>query len=298
MRRWLALLFILAFWAFPFSAQAQTEIKLAGLQVQLWPEYDQPSMLVIYDFTLPDTTTLPANVAIRFPANANLIAVASGSAPSFLNASYEGPTASGDWQTVTIKVETKANYHIEYYEPISKTDTVRQFAYLWPGDYAIDDFSISIRVPLDTINITTDPILQSSQTADGTTFLVKDFGPLAAAQQFTLSLSYTRTSDQLGASQSSVQPSEPLSSSTPGRVIWSNYIPYFLGGAGGLLIIGGLVYLFLQSNRGGKSQRRNRHAPRSEEEPNSEIYCHQCGTRAHAGDRFCRVCGVKLRTSA
>ena len=59
MRRWLAFVLLAGAFAFSFTAvQAQNPIKLSTLQVQLWPEYDQPSVLVIYDFKLPESAKL------------------------------------------------------------------------------------------------------------------------------------------------------------------------------------------------------------------------------------------------
>jgi hypothetical protein len=34
------------------SGRAQTTTGIDSLKIELWPEYDQPSMLVIYRFTL------------------------------------------------------------------------------------------------------------------------------------------------------------------------------------------------------------------------------------------------------
>src|SRR5512142_3522734 len=59
-------------------------IKLSTLQVQLWPEYDQPSMLVIYDFRVPDSLKLPVSVSLNLPKDAHLVAVASQAADSSL----------------------------------------------------------------------------------------------------------------------------------------------------------------------------------------------------------------------
>ncbi len=47
MRRWFVFLFILGIAALPFSARAQTAVKSSTLQVELRPEYDEPSMLLI-----------------------------------------------------------------------------------------------------------------------------------------------------------------------------------------------------------------------------------------------------------
>ncbi len=297
MRWWRVLLTLAGVLVLSISAHAQNTVRLASVKAQLWPEYDQRSMLVIYDFQLPSDATLPVGVTIRFPKDGNLIAVASlGSGGSLVNADYLGPTSDTDWQSITVQVQTSTSYHIEYYQPLSISGQLRQFTYLWPGDYAVDDFSISVRIPTDTTNITSTPELQSTQESDGSPALAGDFGALATGQEFPLQLTYTKTSDTLSVTQPKLQPSQPLGSNTPGRVMLSNYLPYILGLLGLLLILGGAIYLW-QSRRGaGALVGRRRHAPaQNEREAGDAIYCHQCGTRAQAGDRFCRVCGSRLR---
>ncbi len=295
MRRWLAFLLLGGMFLFPVAARAQTPIKLSMLQVQLWPEYDQPSMLVIYDFRLPDSVKLPVSVSMSIPKDAHLVAVAS-QAPdgSLLNTDYIGPTANETWQTITIQIQTITTYHIEYYQPLSRTGEKRQFTYLWPGQYAIDDISISIRVPPDTTNIVTDPVMKSTKGADGSANLVKDFGTQPAGQQFSLQVTYTKKTDALSVSQESVQPSKPVGSNTPGRVLLTNYLPYALG-ALGVVLVGVAVIYFLQP-RPSRAPSRERHRKgRAEAQAKNDIYCHQCGARAQPGDHFCRVCGTRLR---
>ena len=58
--RKLMLIFMLGmFFAFPFSVSAQSDTTLSFVTVQMWPEYDDPSMLVIVDFQTAANTTLP-----------------------------------------------------------------------------------------------------------------------------------------------------------------------------------------------------------------------------------------------
>jgi hypothetical protein len=280
-----------------FSVQAQTETKLSSVQVQLWPEYDQPSVLVIYDFTVPDSAQLPLSISLRFPNDANLVAVASQAADgSLLNTDYQGPTTEGDWQDISVQIQTAGVYHVEYYAPLARDGNVRHYSYLWPGDYAVDDFVISVRLPTDATNVSSDPAMQSSQSSDGTPYLRKDFGSLGIQQQLPLELTYTKTTEALTTSQQSLKPSQPLGASTAGRVVLDNYLPYVFGVLGLALIIGGGVY-FWQSNRGKGHARARRHsqAPERQQSQSSDVYCHQCGTRAQPGDRFCRVCGSRLR---
>lgn len=297
MRWWRLLILLAGVISLPLSAQAQNAIRLASVKAQLWPEYDQRSMLVIYDFELPSDVTLPVSISIRFPKDGNLIAVASlGSNGSLVNADYLGPNVSGDWQSITVQIQTATSYHIEYYEPLSISGQLRQFTYLWPGDYAVDDLSLSVRIPADTTNITAEPNLQSTQEADGTPALAGDFGPLSAGQEFPLQLTYTKTSDTLSVSQPRLQPSQPLGPNTSGRVMLSNYLPYILGVLGFLVIAAGVIYIWQSRRSAGLSRERPRHpSTQADDDAPGAIYCHQCGTRAERGDRFCRVCGARLR---
>src|SRR5512146_511766 len=273
MRRWLAILLLVGILCAPSAARAQSPIKLSRLQVQLWPEYDQPTMLVIYDFQLPDSVRLPVSVSLNFPKEGHLVAVASLSADgSLLNTDYIGPTSNEAWQTVTIQIQTATTYHIEYYQPFSRTGDTRDFSFTWPGDYAVDDISVSIRVPPNTSNIVTDPAMKSSKAADGSSTLVKDFGALQAGQRFPLHLTYTRTSNALTVPGETVSPSRPLDSGTPGRVLLTNYLPY-AAGALGVIIIGAAAIYFLQPRNPHGPARRQTHVSRTKSQAKADLHC-------------------------
>lgn len=280
----------------PGSVAAQSPIALSSVQVQLWPEYDQPSMLVILDFQLAPGTELPASVSMQFPKEANLMAVAM-QAPdgSLLNADYLESKDAAAWQSVTIQAQTLTTYRIEYYQPLIRTGEARAFTFVWPGTLAVQDLGVSIRIPVDATGVATDPSLQATQSDDLAQYLEASFGAQVAGQPLTLDLSYSRTSEALTAPEQGLQPSQPLGASTPGRVMISNYLPYFLGALGVMLIGGGALY-FWQAGRA-REPRPTRHGggPQAPLRDAEAIHCHQCGTRAKEGDRFCRVCGTRLR---
>jgi hypothetical protein len=299
MPRLLTVLFLAGAILVPSHAYGQTPISLSTLQVQLWPEYDQPSMLVIYDFQVGSGTELPVGVSLKFPKDANLIAVAvQGADGSLMNADYLESAGNDMWQSVVVQIQSPTIYRLEYYQPLQRTDARRQFSFQWTGEYAIQDFSLAVRLPADATGVATDPELTPTQSAGGTTLLEKDFGALGAGDTFDLRLDYTRSSDALAASQADLQPSQPLDGSTQGRVMLSNYYPYILGALGIVLVAGGSLY-FWQSSRA-RSPRDKRHRTSSEKTAgrDDDVYCHQCGARAEPGDRFCRVCGTKLRAPA
>jgi hypothetical protein len=291
--KWLFLPLLLALLTVSVTANAQTGVTLDALNVQLWPEFDQPAMLVIYDFTLAEGTSLPLNINLRIPTDATLIAVAYAPSGNLLNVPYQEPVEQDGWQVVTVTIDTVAVYHIEYYAPLTRADSQREFLYLWPGDYAVGNLTVSVKVPVDTTEYSTDPQMRITTTAEnGQTTLEWGASNLEAGEQLPIKLTYTKTSDRLGISD---QPLETgiVDESTEGRISLSNYLPYILGGLGILLILTGGLY-FWQTSKGRSGPRQRRHA-REEESDGGDVYCHQCGKRAQPADRFCRTCGTRLR---
>ncbi len=295
MRKWFLILALGVLFVFPSMASAQNNIAFTSVSVQLWPEYDQPSMLVITDFEVAATTKLPASVTFRIPQDANLIAVAAYDASgNLVNAVFDGPNAEGEWQVFTITLNsTKARF--EYYQPITFNGEQRIFSYLWNSAYAVDVFNIRVLEPLDTTSLTSIPELASISQENNLKYFEGDSVKLAADEQFALNLEYKKSSNALITSSQGVQPAAPVDENTPGRVSLSNYLPYLLGGLGVVMIVGGFAYYWRAGRGTSKKSRRRTHAHAENEENDEESYCPQCGARAKPGDRFCRVCGGRIR---
>ena len=81
MRKLFVIVLILFLGLFPASALAQTENSFSSISVQLWPDYDQPSMLVIYHYVLGEDIPLPTSLELKVPlqASINAVAIADGS---------------------------------------------------------------------------------------------------------------------------------------------------------------------------------------------------------------------------
>jgi len=304
MRRWLAVLVFLGIWVLPLPTQvAGSAIKISSFQVELWPEFDKPnSVLVINDITLSADTSLPATLVFHLPPMAV--------GPSMLEvgatkntASDQGIDYSVQPQTNTLNLTIKAKgpaIHFEYYDPIQRDGRTRKYLYKWMTDYPVGDFKLTVQQPIGAKNLQIPPALTSSEIRnDNMKYFGRDFGAESAGTVLLFSLGYEKSSDALSISSLQVQPSQPLGSNTSGTFMSSvsNAVPYLLGGLG-LLLIGGCVVYFWQVGGGGGKNSTKRRSPRVETEADSEVYCHQCGTRAHKGDRFCRICGTKLRHEA
>jgi hypothetical protein len=300
MAKWLVWTVLLGWMILPTVAGAQGETKLEEINIELRSEYDQPSMLVIYEFIVSQDTPVPVDVILRFPKEGNLVAVAVQHNGQLFNKDFTSLVKQEDWQTIKLKVETYEPHRIEYYQPLNMEGNKRQFKYQWFGDYYAKKFTVSILIPSDSTALVTSPPLENiSPTSNGllvTGSVTKQ--DLRMMNSFQFELEYQRTSTALAKpdqSTAQVEPVAPVDENTPGRVSIAN-LPWIIGGFG-LALIGIALLSYWRSTQvpstEGQPRKRRRHKPEEEEE--GQAYCHECGTRAHAGDRFCRTCGSRLR---
>jgi len=301
MRKWSVFVLLLGLTIFPLTAGAEGGTRLKSINIELWSEYDQPSMLVIHEFVLAESASLPTKVTLRFPKDGNLIAVAFQSAGSLINAQFSGPEAQGNWQTVTLTVDSYDPYRIEYYQPLTRDGNKRQFTFKWFGDYYVQKFDVNLLLPADSTGIVTSPALDSAgASSDGLNQVGSvSRGEMKMGKSFEFTLEYERTSDALAnpGQSNPVQPSEPIGPNTPGRVS-TDQLPWIIGGAGLALIVIALFTYWNSARSRERTSTRSGSRPRrqhAEKSSDGQVYCHECGTRAQAGDRFCRTCGSRLR---
>lgn len=298
MRKLFVLLTLLVL-LFPSAALAQEAgtVKIESLNVMLWSEHDQPSMLVIYNFTLTDDTQVPTSMDIRLPKDANITAVAYQSGSELLLANYQ-PLSIDDsnLQAIRLFVTERTAYHIEYYQPLRRSGEQRSFNYQWLGDFSVNEFDIQVQVPDDSKGVKTDPAIPLMQSQPSILSGGARMSALSQGQTYQLQLDYSRPSDAPVATpiSSQVEPLVPVDENTDGRSTLDN-LPLFLGGFGVALILAALFYFFRSGQSSPARTTRSRRRTQSPQEPSMPSYCPECGARANEGDRFCRTCGSKLR---
>lgn len=306
-KRFLILLVLLLLFLVP-AVQAQGTIGLAELEVDLWPEYDQPDVLVIYKAKLPANVSLPVDVTLKIPTEAGepyAVAVRQMDG-ALLNAVYEREV-EGDWALITITA-TMPEIQLEYYDPnIKKSGPERSYTYEWPGSYDIGAMRFVIQEPIGATQMNVEPNLGSftQPQGDPMRYYVMDIGSPKIGETVSVDLRYSKDSDALSVESLQVQPSGPINGNSGGRTSgFLPYLPWLIGGLGVLLLIGGGVWYWLMNKadtKAAKKRSRGSRAPiRSPEQISAEngnqgVFCHQCGKRTARGDRFCRSCGTKLR---
>jgi hypothetical protein len=304
MRKWVLPIILLCTLVIPIAVQAQSALTLSSLLIQIWPEYDKPGVLVMYDITLSGTTSLPAEVAIRIPkavGEPNAVAVRQVDG-SLYNMEYTRQV-SGDWATISFTT-TAPEVRVEYYDQgISKEGTARHFEYTWPGDYAIDDLTIRVQQPANATELRISPSFGTGATgSDNLVYYTQNVGAISAGQAIHITLDYQKPDDALSVENTAIQPSAPINESAAQSLNLTTWLPWIVAFVGAGLIIGGIFWFWQTGRQRSTPKIRRRHAratPSVGEAtlPGEEasIYCSQCGKRAAPGDQFCRSCGAQLR---
>lgn len=301
MRRSLMSLALLVF-LIPFPARAQAPLRLEAVQVQIWPEFDRPAVLIITRLVLPPGTVLPLTLDLRIPARAEVNAVAVQTPGVGLTNAYYEQKAGEEWTTLSVRV-TSLEVWVEYYIVLVREGTTRWVEYRWPGDLAVEAFSVAFQAPVGSDNISTDPPpVRSEFDSYNLQNFITETVSLEAGETFTFTARYEKADDTLSASTIPVEPARPLEQ-TGGQMSWSDILPWVLGGLGiGLIVL--VIFVLFGFLKGEKTAsaspaRRRRpqtvRLPRPEAGEETAVYCHACGNRAQPGDQFCRTCGSRLR---
>lgn len=304
----LVLVFLLLVIAIPFRIFAQEPATLSSVEVDLWPEFDRPTMLVIYRITLSPEVNLPEEMNLRIPATVgapNAVAVKQPDG-ALISVPYE-QQPDGDWSRLIFQATTP-EVQVEFYDPaLEKNGENRRFVYTWPGDYAVEALNIEVQRPTGASDMQIKPgMVSATEGGDGFTYYRMNVGSLRLGQEFQITVNYKKSTDELSASSMPVEPSAPLNDPNSGVATMTSALPWILGILGVLLIAGGgLWYWNSGKQKPGESRRTERGrrkpvaapAPTSDASEQGRVYCHQCGKRASPGDRFCRTCGTELRLS-
>ena len=293
----------------PALAQSRA-VVLSALAIELWPEYDRPTMLVQISGTLDPSVVLPAEVVVRLPASSGgPAAVATRTAAGALVNTPYSTTVSGDQIVVTLRADTAA-FHVEYYDPgLIVTGAARAFTFHWTTDYPVTAAAVRVQAPVDSSQLTGDPPLTGAGLGnDGLNYYSAALGPLTAGQVVNLKLAYFKSSSTLSSTRVTASPTQAAAAAPAGLTFAS---PWLWGGVGAGLLVFGLAGWALwrlrtpQDELPRRSTRRRRPVrlngarrsdlPRDSAPSRAAGFCTQCGQRLLPDDHFCRSCGTPVR---
>jgi hypothetical protein len=298
-----------AAWAAPEAlpaVQAQESPRAASLEIAIWPEFDRQAMaLVVLRGKLADDVPLPATFSLHVPTSSggpSAVASAESETATLLSLDYSLAAAE---DSLLVTMTTPAPYfHIEFYDPLTVNGSDRSYAYVWPGDLAVDDLTLEVQEPAGATNLSVKPELgDGTEGVDQLVYRSADMGPFESGKTLGVNVNYTkadlRTSVEiLGVAEGEAPGPQPGESGdgVPLTAILAAAV------AALVVLVGAVVYFRWRRRPvvapGGPpsgARRGARGASGSGEKQGAQAFCTQCGDRLIAGYRFCPRCGTAAR---
>ena len=277
---------------------AESNPAVASLRILVWPEYDDPRVLVQYEGELTEKTGFPRDLTLFVPAGASIYATAyADDGGNLINTEPAKLQEAADgFARMTVKLPT-ARFHFEYYyNPLPATaDKTMEFVY--KAAQATGRVRLEIQQPLKAEKFTTDPPA-ATQTSGNHDFKYHlfDYPAMNADQVLRVKVQYTKTDPN--PSVVNVAQTLPQTANAPAAESSNplNVLPYVIGAAA--LAMGALAFFAWYSRRQPVMHTAPAHSrPRRKWRQHSSAYfCPKCGNELDEDDNFCAVCGAKRRT--
>lgn len=281
----------------PLPAAQITSVKAQTVEINIWPEYDQPAVLVIYNIELAESVSLPAQVTLRIPSAAQ-----KPYSVTYMEQANSAPNPLGhrlyleeNW--LRLVFTTPSRYlRIEFYDPRLNTKQPQRFySYEWPADFAAERVVLHIQEPAGAMRMQLPRRFgEGVKGSDGLTYYSANVGATDVGDSFTLSLAYEKDNAQPSFSEQNVQSNAPISASTPGRFNIRSALPWLLSTLGILFLVSAIILFLLRSVTQPQPIVPRSTIP-SAANPD-QAHCPTCGRRASPTDHYCRACGTRLRS--
>ncbi|MCL5263742.1 MAG: zinc ribbon domain-containing protein [Chloroflexi bacterium] len=282
--------------------------RVKQMKLSVWPEYDEPRVLVMYDGEFADKSGYPREVSFRLPKGADISQVCGISDKGEHLCQLYETKQDGDYIVLTYSVPVP-HFFLEYYFNPVGSDAVRNLAYTFSATYPTDKLDVEIQQPLRSSDFTITPAAQlSNSDKDGFKYSLLSYKKLNQDQKVELNVSYSKQDNRPSVAKK--QQGAPGGSVDTGNVnLWA-----LLGGSA----LFGLAAFYVVSRRPGRlSPRAAGYGPRAGGQPNyskatvyskqtgrskatakvqgASQFCTNCGTPMETGDHFCAGCGARSK---
>ncbi len=277
----------------PQPAHAQQSLRLGSLGISVYPEYDQPGVLVQYQGAIVGTAdkSNPREIAFLVPQGAGVGAACAIQASGDHTSEKWNETDAGDGFTrVTYKIN-EPNFHLEYYyNPLTGTPD-KKMDYVYQAALPVDEIHVEIQHPLKATNFVLTPDTKDShQDNDGFTYHSYSFNQIAVGQKVSTSVAYTKTDPK-----PSVSGQQKTAAAAPNAASDNGVNPNVIVLSSALVIALGMIGYFVWERRAGKPQYVRAPASRPSPESLGGGFCTECGNALDSEDKFCGKCGTPRR---
>jgi len=275
------------------AAFAQTPVRAIDiLAVELWPDYDRKSVLVMLTGTLASDTKFPAAVTLPIPETAQINAVAriDGSDGQMKDDIASSRNPAGTLTFIT----SDLRFRVEYYVPYIVNYNQRSFDFAWLADLSVKKLQLTVQQPISASSLNTEPAAATTvKREDGLNYHTFSAQNVPAGETVSLHVGYTMTVSRLSVENlpspksDNQKPGLSAASTAGSRFNWGLVIIFI----GGLIVVVSLVW-HLASRR--SSPRTPNPVDTQVENRYRHNFCPNCGEPVNKGDKFCGGCGTKL----
>ena len=277
----------------PATGHTQGKVTVIdSLVIELWPDYDRASVLVLLTGTLPDNTRLPATVTLPFPKTAQLNAVARiDSSDGIMKDDIISSPAPGELTFITPDLR----FRLEYYLPYAVNNNRRTFNFAWLADVSVNRFQLRVQQPISASSLATEPAtINVLRGEDGFTYYAFPEQAVPAGQPLLVRVDYTMTTAQLSVESLAPpntrvqEPGLPSTTNTDAGINW----PIVAVVVGGIIMV--IVFFWQIATRRAASNRSVTQDAKAQKQSHVK-FCRNCGNQMDKDDRFCSKCGKALQ---
>ncbi|TAK32634.1 MAG: zinc ribbon domain-containing protein [Chloroflexota bacterium] len=281
--------------AVPAAAEPDVA-SISDLTVSVWPEYDEPRVLVMYEGKLRPNVSLPQKVRFRVPKEAEVSEACGLKKPDdeHLCQLYE-TAVDGDWLIVSYELPVPDFFMQVYYNPVSGSGQ-RAMDFDFSSIYPVDNLQIGVQQPARSSDFAVTPVSQRTITdQQGFKYLLYEFKGLPADKTVDLKINYTKPDSQPSVAKQQQGSATASATADSSRLFWIIVVVVMMGAIALVLVRqhlrGRVEPASAMAWQGTGSMRGAAVVPRPAAIA-SRAFCTQCGNRLRTGDRFCSGCGA------
>lgn len=274
-------------------AQEET-LTIKSMRISLWPEYDDPRILVMYEGEFADGSLFPHEVKFPAPVGAEIEQVCALQKPSNqhqcqLYQAYEEDGALAISYTLPI-----TTYFLEYYYDGLEGQTDKAFTYEFQSPYRIQKLEIEVQQPLRSASFSLSPDGATPVSrGDGFQYYGYSFDDVTPGQVISIGASYTKSDDRPSVSGAS---GEQGGGST-GLIVGGITAVVALAVVGWLAFLrprGRRVSVAARSGKGPRAVMPEPRGPSHKRGAQKASFCSHCGLKLDEDDNFCPKCGTSI----
>lgn len=289
----------------PVTAGTTAPLAAVAMDVQIWPEYDDPGVLAIYEGRLRPSVSTPVDFTFLVPAGARIHMVGGiDQQGRHVHAEYATRERDDGLVEITYRLEVPTFYMEFYYDPFSGRNR-RKFTYPVVSAFPVDSLVVAVQKPRRAEGFSVKPSTgEVARDRNGFEYRVLRLGARAGGEKTPVTVTYRKEDREPSVSPDQAGKSASAAAAAGSQKPPEHQLAFFVLGIVAVLSGGaGLFYPTLREwlgtgsgrgSGGGSGRRRARKASfRGASRPGK--FCSACGEALIEGANFCGACGQPTR---